>query len=304
MSIKLNINDEVITKEGYLGVVTKINDKTIWFGTKRYSLEKLLKEVTSVLYQNSPDIKVDWTNPKESKDYYLSFKRWSFYISGGCKYTNELCEIKNGLAFHNGEYYVPCPRGTHDDWRKKDETDIKDGLYYVRLYKRVTGYYSHQGGEIINVFSIQETTSAAEQESLNLRKSWDYYNTPKEQSIEHIKKLDLTRILVKELNFIKDNVGLFFKEHLPFKASNGVCINTWNGFISSLSCSKGLLYIDNYYRGCNPSGLDHGLMFKFHPSFSNEMRYYASSDIKEFSAKALEQIAVQIEKSVKSYCSF
>jgi len=306
MKIQLKEKDEVRTSKGYLGIVTKINDKSIWFGEKRYALETVLGDIQGVIYNQNPDVKVDWTNKKEVESFYYSFKRWTFYISGGCKYTTELCEVKNGMLIHNEEYYVPAPRcvweGNNSDWCGKETENIKDGLYYVNLYKRVSGYYSHMGGEIMNVFYTKEATSIKEQESLKLRKEWNYYTTPIEQSVAHLKTIDLGKILSKELEFIKNNMVEFFKEHLPFKASNGVGINKWESFRNPLSCSKGLLYIDNSYRGHNPSGLDHSLMFKFHPSFSNEHRYYASSDIREFSPKALEQIAVQIKKSIDSYC--
>jgi hypothetical protein len=306
MDIKLKERDEVITSEGYLGVITKITDKSIWFGDKCYRLETVLKDIKSVLYNQNPDIKIDWTNKKAVESFYHSFKRWTFYISGGCKYTTELCEVKNGMVCHNGEYYLPAPtviwEGNNSDWCGKETKEIKDGLYYVSLYKRVSGYYSTMGGEIMNVFYTKEATSVKEQESLKLRKEWNYYTTPVEQSVEHIKALDLGKILSKELDFIKNNMLLFFNEHLPFTASNGVCINRWESFKNPLACSKGLLYINNSYRGNNPSGLDYGLMFNFHPSFSNESRYYASCDVREFSPKALEQIAVKIKQAVESYC--
>jgi len=302
MQIQLKENDEVRTSKGYLGIVTKINDKSIWFGDKRYALKTVLEDIQGVIYNKNPDIKVDWTNKKEVESFYNSFKRWTFYISMGCKSTTELCEVKKGMLIHNGEYYVPAPKNTNDDWCAKDMDDLKDGLYYVSLYKRVSGYYEHMGGEIMNVFYIKEKTSQKEQESLNIRKAWNYYTTPIEQSVEHIKQIDLQRLLSKELDFIKNNMVEFFKEHLPFKASNGVYINRWESFRNPLSCSKGLLYIDNSYRGSHPSGLNYGLMFRFHPSFSNESRYYASSDIREFSPKALGQIAVQIKQVVGRYC--
>jgi hypothetical protein len=306
MKITLKERDEVITSEGYLGAVTKINDKTVWFGDKRYALESLLKKIKSVLYHQNPDIKIDWTNKKVVKDFYNSFKRWTFYISGGCKYTVELCEVKDGMVCHNGEYYLPAPRciweGRNSDWCGKETEVIKNGLYYVNLYKRVSGYYNSMGGEIMNVFYTKEVTSVKEQESLKLRKEWNYSTTPIEQSVAHIKTLDLQKLLSKELDFVKHNMLLFFIEHLPFKASNGVCINKWESFKNPLSCSRGLLYIGNCYRGCNPSGLDYGLMFDFHPSFSNESKYYASCDVREFSPKALEQIAVKIKQAVGRYC--
>jgi preprotein translocase subunit YajC len=45
MNIQLKEKDEVITSKGYLGSVTKINDKSIWFGEKRYALESVLKDI-------------------------------------------------------------------------------------------------------------------------------------------------------------------------------------------------------------------------------------------------------------------
>lgn len=303
MNIQLKEKDEILTDEGYY-MVTKVTEKSVWLNGNRYGLEATLKRIKSIIHQTNPEIKVDWTNKKAAKDYYLSFKRWSFYISGGCKYTIALCEVKDNMLYHEGEYYVPSPRGTYDDWCKKLETDIKDGWYYVKLFKRVSGYYKSEGGEINNVFYEVEATSVAEQDSLAIRKAWDYYNTPIEQSIEHFKKLDLTRLLSKELNFAKNNMAELFKEHLPFKASNGFYVNTWSGFKSSLSCSKGLLYIDNYYRGGYPSGLDHGLMFKFHPSFSNESKYYASVNITEISKKPLEALAIEVKKVLDKYTTF
>ena len=306
MNYKLNERDEVITSKGSLGIVTKISNKTVWFGSKRYALKSVLEDITNVIFDKSPDIKIDWTNKKVVKDFYHSFKRWSFYISGGCEYKTELCEVKNGMVCHNGEYYVPAPtviwEGSNSDWCGKDIKEIKDGLYYINIYKRVSGYYKTMGGEIMNVFYIKEATSVSEQESLNIRKSWDYYKTPIEQNIAHIKTLNLQKLLSKEIDFIKDNILEFFKEHLPFQASNGVYINKWESFKNPLSCSKGLLYIDNSYLGGNPSGLNYGLMFNFHPSFTDEASYYTSSNITEFSPKALEQASTIIKQSVDRYC--
>lgn len=302
MNIVLKERDEVYTSKGYLGVVTKINDKSIWFDGKRYGLKAVLKNIKNVMYGISPDIKVDWTNKKEVEGFYFSFKRWSFYISMGCKYTTELCEVKDGMVCKDGVYYLPAPKNIENDWCAKDTTEKKDGLYYVNIYKRVSGYYDSMGGEFMNVFQIKENTSHKEQESLKIRKAWDYYRKPVEQSVAFIKTLDLQKLLHKELEFVKSNMVLFFNEHLPFKASNGVCINRWNNFGNPLSCSKGLLYIDNCYRGHNPSGLDYGLMFSFHPTFSNESRYHTSCYINQFSLNSLEQISFKIKESIDSYC--
>lgn len=300
-NIKLKEKDYILTSKGS-ATVTQINDKSIWLDGKRYGLNAVMRDLQNVIYDTAPsEFSVDWSVLSEVKGFYYSFKRWSFYISGGSKFTEELCEVKDGIICHKGEYYLPAPRNINDDWCAKNTSEIKDGLYYTRLYKLISNYYDHLGGDTVNVFSLKEATSHKEQDSLKVRKEWNFYNNTVEQNIEHIKQLDLQKLLSKELDYIKDNVCAIFKELLPFKAANGVCISVGT-FSSPLSCSKGSLYIDNSYYGHCQSGLSYGLMFEFHPQFSNEAKYYESSDITEISIKALEQASVAIKRSIDSFC--
>lgn len=269
---------------------------------KRKKVEEVKKPISS------PDIEVDWFNPTAVHEYYNSFDRWSFYISGACKYENACVEIKNGLALHNQRYYLPSG-GSHEDWCSKKTEFIEDGWYYVRLYKKGYGYYNTM--PTVNyayVFQLHDNTKPYTKEqvdSFNARNNYQFKSTYKnisEEDINHIKSLNLAEVNSKELDFIKHNMYHFFKEFLPFKAKNGVYINKWESFDNPLATQKGLIYIDNGYRGSMVNNMDYSVMLQFHPSFSNEHQYYKGVYIKSFTADALEQIALKIEESVKQYC--
>lgn len=254
----------------------------------------------------SPDIDVNWLDLKEVKKYYASFDEWSFYISNGCKYVPGLVEVKDGIALFNQEYYLPAG-GKYNDTTCKKEIPYTDGFYYANLYKRGFGFYSHQPSEFTaNVFQACHESPYTLEKIKDFERRTKYvfkstYNKISEEDIAHIKSLNLSQINSKELDFVKGHMSDLWSDLLPFKAKNGVTISKWNSFSNPLQCSKGLLYVDNSYHGHTQHGFQYGAMLKFHPSFSNEHKYYQGVNISKISLDGLENIAIAIEKSVQLY---
>lgn len=283
--------------------VTRVSDNFCFFGNKRLSWAKintLILKGERVQFNVSPDIELDWTSKETILEFHNSFKRWSFYLSGGCKYETACVEVKDGLAYYKGIYYLPFG-GTYKDYCAKENLFPKDGWYYSRLFKRGFGYYNTMdSNHFAYVYTVENKEPYTKEEVDRI----DYRNNYKfnilEEDIEHIKSLDLRSINSKELDFIKSNMAILFKDLLPYKAKNNVTIHKW--FMNSpLQCTKGLLYIDNGYKGHNINKMDYYVMLKYHPSFSNEMNYGAQFYIKDFSINSFNGIATEIEKSIKSF---
>ncbi len=106
---------------------------------KRKSWRRVKKEIESgvpVLYRNSPQVEVDWSNREQVSAYLKSFTKWGTYRSGVTKSNYgvidlSMCEVKDGLIFYDGEWWVNGPCGTYNDWGKK--VDKPDCLYDVEL---------------------------------------------------------------------------------------------------------------------------------------------------------------------------
>ena len=74
----------------------------------------------------NPRIQADFTNKQATLDFYNSFDCWGFYICmGDCK-KPELVEVKDGLVFQNGEYYLPAPASQYSNTYGKAEK-LEDG---------------------------------------------------------------------------------------------------------------------------------------------------------------------------------
>jgi hypothetical protein len=284
--------------------VTKISDSFVFFGKKRLSLNSIKNLIESgerIQFKTSPDIEIDWSNKKKVLEYYNNFKRWSFYLSGGCKYKTACVEVKDGLAYYEGLNYLPMG-GTHEDYCAKVEKFPKDGWYYAKLFKRGFGYYNTMPSNNYAYVFLTENKEPYTKEEVD---RIDYRNNYKfnilEEDIEHIKSLDLRFVNSKELNFIKSYQRQLFQHLLPFRAKNNVFINTWENFANPLSCTKGLLYIDNGYKGHNINKMDYYVMLKYHPTFTREASYYNSVSIDSININALELIALEIEKSIKNF---
>lgn len=289
--------------------VTKISDNFCFFGDKRISwnsINKLIESGAKIKFKNSPDIEIDWSDKNKVLEFYDSFNRWSFYLSGGCKYKTACVEVKDGLAYYQHFNYLPMG-GTYNDYCAKIEKFPKDGWYYAKLFKRGFGYYNTiPSNNYAYVFLTEnkEPYTKEQIDRIEYRNNYQFkttYNNISEEDINHIKSLDLREVNSKELNFIKSYQRQLFQHLLPFKDKNNVYINTWENFSNPLSCTKGLLYIDNGYKGHNINKMDYYVLLKFHPSFTREASYYNSVSIDSISIESLKKISLEIEKSIKQF---
>lgn len=289
--------------------VTRTNENFVFFDKKRISWKKINELINSgekIIFKNSPDVDVDWTSSIKVKEYYNSFNRWSFYISNGCKYESALIEVKDGLAYYNGIYYLPFG-GSHDDWCSKYSEIIEDGYYFVKLFKRGFGYYPTMPTKnYAYVFLMENKKPYTKQQIDDFERRNNYkfkttYNNISKEDIEYIKTLDLRWVNSKELDFIKSYQSQIFADILPYKAKNGVYISKWENFNNPLSCNKGLLYIDNSYYGSLPHKFNYGVILRYSPSFSNEMIYCGYVSIKSISVEGLEKVSLIIEEKIKLF---
>jgi hypothetical protein len=158
---------ETILKEGDFfqgNAVTRVSDKFCFFGKTRMGWSKIKKLVDSgepIQFRSSPNTIVNWSDKDDVIKYYNSFARYNSYICNGDKGTSAVVEVKDGLVFHEGEYWLPAAVGMDQkkmdlnnpvDWEGKP---IDDGLYNVTLYNKQNSWYSTQANEntiTLNIF--------------------------------------------------------------------------------------------------------------------------------------------------------
>lgn len=130
--------------------VTKVTPFYCYFGDKRKSWNTINKAIAAgekVILALSPNREIDWTNKEDVVDYYNSFVMWNTYISGCSENHTEqlILNVKDGLVFHNGEYYLPCPIPIPpSNWNAKNQ-NVKDGRFNVRLIKQENCYSAYKG---------------------------------------------------------------------------------------------------------------------------------------------------------------
>lgn len=122
-----------------------------------------LEQGVPVSYKASPQVEVDWTDRAQALAYLRSFSRWGTYRSGTTvrhRVANlYMEEVVDGLIFHEGEWWVAGPSGTHDDWGRK--VDYLDCLYDVELCRVPNNWwgnvkYAEEGHSIwVNVFFVE-----------------------------------------------------------------------------------------------------------------------------------------------------
>lgn len=144
------ITEKAILSEGDVfkkRTVTRISEHFCFFDNKRMSWNKIQQLIDSgekIIYAKSPNIDIDWSLKKDVLDYYSSFNKWATYISNGClskyKIKSDIIEIKDGLVYYEGEYYLPSPKSSFNNSNGK--SDVKDGLYNVDLFKKPNCWYS------------------------------------------------------------------------------------------------------------------------------------------------------------------
>jgi len=233
---------------------------------------------------------IDWSNEEDVVKFYNSFKEWNFYIKNKDVRQAIVGEIKNNILYFENKYYLPAA-----NLLKKTDLFLQDGMYYAYVYEKIID------DKKIYVYIPENKKPYSKKEIENFSKRNSYTFRDEEKDLKYIKTLDIKRINSKELHFIRSHVYELFSDFLPFKSKNNIKIGKWL-FSEPLSCTKGLLYIDNSYPGPFINKMDYGLMFKYHPSFSNEAKYFVSYYFDKFDKNALEGISIEIEKSIKNFC--
>lgn len=280
-----------------LGKVTRVTKTFAWIGEKRYKHNTLLKK--GVTFYRSPQTDVDWSNPKEVKNYYNSFCLWNTNIINGDSYDKkrQIFEVKDNMIFHDGEYYLP--------WRHEKKEVFEDGFIFGFLIKKKNCWWETQADEktkTINLFLCEKKLS---NDYIN-----NHNNKLKNRSlmsdVEYLKSIDTKYLTGDELDlFKKKHVELFDESIFPFSVgedrkkvtfSIDKTFSDWRIMISHRN-RTGWINIDNSYHGRMPYGYDYGLIVKVDPIFTNECGYYV--DIRNnitWDRKMLEQFIPNIIK--------
>jgi hypothetical protein len=142
--------------------ITRISDSFVFFGKQRKSIKKikeLIKFGAKIEFKTSPNTIIDWTIKKDVLEYYSSFNEWSFYISNGDMsdvFETLVIEVKDNLVFYKDEYFLPSPSSRFNDICNK-MNEIKNGLYNVKLLKRLNSFYPTSATKetiVINTFIL------------------------------------------------------------------------------------------------------------------------------------------------------
>lgn len=147
----LNVGDSVNGIE-----ITKITDKSCWLDGKRKSwdtVKQLIENNGKLQSKHNLDIIIDWTDKQAVLDYYNSFKEWRFYICmGDVKDKSLLLEVKDGVIFHDNEYWLPGPVSTFGNSNGKRKTE--DGWYNVNLIKKPNSWFGNKVNHTSNIISF------------------------------------------------------------------------------------------------------------------------------------------------------
>lgn len=149
--LNLREGDFIMDKE-----ITKTTDKSCWLDGKRYAwgtIGEMIANGGKIYTKHNLDIVIDWTDKQVVLDYYNSFKEWCFYIAmGDVKDKALLVEVKDGMAFHDNEYWLPGPISSFTSPNGKRETE--DGWYYVNLIKKSNSWFGNEVNHTSNVMCI------------------------------------------------------------------------------------------------------------------------------------------------------
>lgn len=215
-----------------------------------------------IKYKYSPNIEVDWTNFLSVDNYYSLFEEWIFPIrNGDCKKC-EIFEVKNNKIFIEGEYYLP-----HYYERK---IFLEDGFIFGFCLKLTNNFYSHLGGNKVNVFYIQQFLY--EKDILEETNKKNLLNNS--NKLIYLKNINVNKINLKDLNLYKDNILNLLKDYLPYNKEG---VSFYKDSIDKIGVSYrnriGALYVDNSYHGHMPYDNNYGLIIKIKSYHFNECRY-------------------------------
>ena len=293
MEIKLNLKDKVLTSKGS-GVVTRINDKSIWLDDNRYGLESVLKNIKNVFHFESPDANIDWANPKEVDGYYLTFEQWAGVIRMGDTKTKEILEVKNNKVFYNGEYYLPYY--SHYTSSDKEKKFLNDCFIFGYCVKIKNHFWSTEAVSTVNVF-YYETVISTEQAEYNKTKT---ANKKVLNDIEYLKSLDYKHINSSDLDLLKVKCkDMFDLSSLPYTVNNVTFgVGHWKDIAVSHRNRSGQIKIDNGYNGATPFKNDYYAIVRVSPNFTNECNYSDSVRVEgkniTFDKAMLDKLSVKV----------
>ncbi len=272
-NITLNIKDEILTSKGS-GIITKLNDVSVWLDNKAYRRETILKELKSIIHYESPNKDLDWSNEKEVDEYYLSFNQWAGVLRMGDTRTSVILEVKNNKVLFEGEYYLPYYSHYIN---KPDKPNYENGYVFGYCIKMFNAYYSHQTEHRVNVFYVDKVIPTSEYE-VNIKKAEDKKNL---NDIDYLKNLDLNHINSTDLDLLRTNLHLLFdKDVLPHTSNNvkfGISNSNFafdkNKIFVSYKNRSGCIEIDNGYHGRTAFRNDYYAIIRIKPDFTNEVQY-------------------------------
>ncbi len=276
------------------GTITKLSESIVWFGEKRYSVKTVEKNSTGIIYLDSPDANINWTDEKAVDDYYTSFQRWSGVIRMGDSRTSQLLEVKNNKILFEGEYYLPYYSHHINLPEKKFLKDCRIFGYCLKMHN---AFYKFQNPSTVNVFYIEYEISD-ELYNYSIKKEEDFKNL---SAIDYIKTLDLTKINGKDLNLLKENfISLFDKSIFPYYTNNVYFgIGNFDRIEISHRSRSGYLEMNNGYRGQQPFKNDYYAILKACPYFTNVSNAYTQLEQNEltFNKKMLDALSLKIVKA-------
>ena len=299
----INVKDTI---EG-IGEITKISEKSVFFGEKRFNLNTFLKKSVKVINYQSSDKIIDWTNPKEVDSYYATFKNWAGVIRMGDSKTSVILEVKDNKVFFEGEYYLPFYSNG------KDKKFIADGFIFGFCLKLKNTFWGHTTDKTVNVFYVEDLISKDSIQYNEIKTT----NKKNLNNIDYLKNLDFSSINSQDLDLIRNNyIDLFDKSIFPYTINNVTFkIGNFNRIEVSHRNRTGYIRINNSYKGRTPFKNDYGLIVEVSPYFTNECQYTDSVRVEgnvkfdinmlnSLSAKVVSVWDKAIENNAKNYNSY
>lgn len=255
-------------------------------------------------HKESPDPTIDWSNPKEVDNYYLSFDKWKGVVRMGDSKNRQVYAVENNKIFTGGEYYLPYYSHHINDTEKRF---VKDGFIFgfcVKIYNAFWG--KQQTNSTVNVFVIeQEISSEMYQYYVNKMKLYGEYIKGKLSVVEYLNSLNTRNINSPDLNLFKQNYAELFKNvSFPYVVGiNKPVVFTIDNTFSEKRIKvshrnrSGELKIDNGYHGQMPFSNDYYLIVQCSPYFTNVLSAYARFETREsvvFDKNLLDSIASEI----------
>jgi hypothetical protein len=257
-------------------------------------------------YKESPDTDINWSNPEEVDNYYLSFHNWKGLLRDAATINRQILEVKDNKVFAEGEYYLPYYSNIVA-YNKNEKIFVKDGFifgFYVKIYNDFWG--EKYTTNMVNVFVIEQTITP-EMYSYYTNKTDLYRQYLKNELsvVDYLNSLNKRYINSVDLNLFKQNYVELFKDvSFPyiFQGNKPVIFSIDNTFGEkrikvSHRNRTGQLEIDNGYHGRMPYNNSYYAFLKCSPYFTNVLSAsYARVESNElnFDIQTLDSLAKQI----------